>query len=598
MVSSKKAEAEKEQQAVAEAGCGGRRRADLDDGKNAGWFAGNIRRPFLERLKQTDKECHKTWLCCGGGGSDALSSEAYSRTSDNADPPADVEANRRRRRDNSTWRGLVALLAACVFSLCGSCIMWTTDAFDNFVANQMVLDQNKGTFAWWVTPPVSPWFRVYIWNYSNWEEFQQDPTIKLKLDEIGPFTYKEIITREEIKFDDKGLTIAYKEVRKYEFQPDRTVGDINATVLVPNLPFLGAKAKLGTSILGAPLAFGLKMFNMDSSFVSLRAHDFIWGYDDMLFQMSKLLPSDTNNMDRVGLVNGKLKPDELTILTGASDIDKLSYIVRYNKKASLNAWPDPACNTFEGSDGSLFPPRIVRARQPVYAFKPEACRLVKFVFDQSVMAQGIRANRYIVERNAFNSPRTFIDNLCFCNMTDLDECMPDGLFDTSPCTGAPTLISYPHFYLTDPSVAEPFEGMKPDKEEHDMLADVHPRLGMTLQGKSRLQLNVRVTKDLPHLRKGLVLPVAWFAEDLPPYETGFKILLLVASYLLDAVELTLLYVLPAVAIVTGVIIVRRLVLLRRATGAGGGVLWVADERGAYERPASYDNENADKTSCS
>lgn len=31
--------------------------------------------------------------------------------------------------------GLVALLAACIFSICGSCIMWSTDAFDNFVAN-------------------------------------------------------------------------------------------------------------------------------------------------------------------------------------------------------------------------------------------------------------------------------------------------------------------------------------------------------------------------------------------------------------------------------------------------------------------------------
>lgn len=126
-----------------------------------------------------------------------------------------------------------------------------------------------------------------------------------------------------------------------------------------------------------------------------------------------------------------------------------------------------------------------------------------------------------------------------------------GLF-CSDLTGAPTLISYPHFFLTDPKALEPFEGLHPDPEKHDMFADIHPvrlspslvasgrgvqsgcarragnpscsvaathnagnlfqRLGMTLMGRSRLQLNLRVTKDLPHLRKGLVLPVAWFAQ--------------------------------------------------------------------------------------
>ncbi|XP_026282563.1 platelet glycoprotein 4-like [Frankliniella occidentalis] len=579
----KRAEAEKEQ---------GRACAEREPVNNSGWFVGNIRRPFLETLKHTDKECRRTWLCCGGSESDAPS-EQYSKSGTASAKAGDLEANlRRRKRDSPRWRGLVALLAACVFSLCGSCIMWTTDAFHNFVANQMVLDENKGTFAWWVTPPVNPMFRVYIWNYSNWEEFQQDPSLKLKLDEIGPFAYKEIISREDIKFDDKGLTIAYKEARKYEYTPEKSGGDLNATVVVPNLPFFGAKAKL--DLLWGPVSMVLKTLRMDSPLVTLKAQDFIWGYDDELFRMSKLLPSDNVAMDRVGLLNGKLRPDDITILTGASDIDKLSYIVRYNKKANLNAWPEASCNSFEGSDGSLFPPRTIRARQPVYAFKPEACRLVKFVHDKNVMAQGIRAARYIVDRNAFNSPRTFKDNLCFCNKTDLNECAADGLFDTSPCTGAPTFISYPHFYLTDPAVAAPFEGMTPNAEEHDMSADIHPRLGMTLQGRSRLQLNVMVTKDLPHLRKGMVLPVAWFAEDLPPYETGFKVMILVASYLLDAIELVLLYVLPFVALVTAVVIVRRLLLLRRA----GTALCAADDRGAYERPVSYEDEAADKTYCS
>lgn len=123
-----------------------------------------------------------------------------------------------------------------------------------------------------------------------------------------------------------------------------------------------------------------------------------------------------------------------------------------------------------------------------------------------LQAQGVPTYRYIVDRDAFKSPRTNPDNLCFCNRTDLNQCPLDGLFDTSLCshgtcssraskpkdntrqklsngtthcrvvrpTGAPTLISYPHFYLTDPAAMEPFEGMQPNPDDHDMYADVHP----------------------------------------------------------------------------------------------------------------------------
>lgn len=55
---------------------------------------------------------------------------------------------------------------------------------------QMILDANKGTFGWWVTPPINPRFRVYIWNYTNWDEYTKDRSIKIKLKEIGPFTYR------------------------------------------------------------------------------------------------------------------------------------------------------------------------------------------------------------------------------------------------------------------------------------------------------------------------------------------------------------------------------------------------------------------------
>lgn len=56
----------------------------------------------------------------------------------------------------------------------------------------MILDQSKGSFDWWVNPPINPWFKVYIWNYTNWDEYMQNPDIKIKLQEVGPFTYRSV----------------------------------------------------------------------------------------------------------------------------------------------------------------------------------------------------------------------------------------------------------------------------------------------------------------------------------------------------------------------------------------------------------------------
>jgi hypothetical protein len=40
-------------------------------------------------------------------------------------------------------------------------------------------------------------------------------------------------------------------------------------------------------------------------------------------------------------------------------------------------------------------------------------------------------------------------------------------------TGAPIMMSFPHFYLGDPSLLETVQGLKPDPKKHDGYLDVH-----------------------------------------------------------------------------------------------------------------------------
>lgn len=53
---------------------------------------------------------------------------------------------------------------------------------------------------------------------------------------------------------------------------------------------------------------------------------------------------------------------------------------------------------------------------------------------------------------------------CYCATNN--TCPASGVRDVSPCNGSPALISWPHFYLADPSYREAVVGMNPDPEKH------------------------------------------------------------------------------------------------------------------------------------
>ena len=79
------------------------------------------------------------------------------------------------------------------------------------------------------------------------------------------------------------------------------------------------------------------------------------------------------------------------------------------------------------------------------------------------------------------------------------------------CQGAPTFLSYPHFYLA-PAQQRQFAGLQPDRlvslvrgvechclcrEAHRTFLGVEPNTGLSLQLHSRIQINVPVGSSRP-----------------------------------------------------------------------------------------------------
>lgn len=54
----------------------------------------------------------------------------------------------------------------------------------------MVLKNNSMSHTLWKNPPVQPLMKVHIFNYTNIKEYMSGNETKLKVTDIGPYTYR------------------------------------------------------------------------------------------------------------------------------------------------------------------------------------------------------------------------------------------------------------------------------------------------------------------------------------------------------------------------------------------------------------------------
>jgi hypothetical protein len=54
----------------------------------------------------------------------------------------------------------------------------------------MGLENNTLSYNLWVKPPVLPLVAIYVFNYTNAEEFEKGIHKKLVVEEVGPYVYR------------------------------------------------------------------------------------------------------------------------------------------------------------------------------------------------------------------------------------------------------------------------------------------------------------------------------------------------------------------------------------------------------------------------
>ncbi|KAK2503489.1 hypothetical protein MC885_010437 [Smutsia gigantea] len=344
----------------------------------------------------------------------------------------------------------VALLVARVFQ----------KAVDQTVQKNIVLRNGSETFDSWRKAPLPVYAQFYFFNVTNPEEILSGETPQLE--EVGPYTYRELRNKMDIQFGDNGTTVSAVSKKTYIFDRNQSVGDPTTDLIrTLNIPVLTAMNWAQIHFLRELIEALLEAYQQ-TLFVTHTVDELLWGYKDEIFSLINIFKPDISPY--FGLFYGG------TLFAGMKEGFLAIASIRTDPGIrSLDWWTTDRCNMINGTDGDSFHP-LISKDEVLYIFPSDFCRSVYITFSDFDSVQGLPAFRYEVPKEILANTS---ENAGFC--IPKGNCLGSGVLNISTCkNGAPIVISFPHFYQADERFVSAIEGMHPNKEYHESFVDINP----------------------------------------------------------------------------------------------------------------------------
>ncbi|XP_017769336.1 PREDICTED: scavenger receptor class B member 1 [Nicrophorus vespilloides] len=463
-----------------------------------------------------------------------------------------------------TSKFLVMGISGTLMALCGFLIYYF-DPLNVIIKAFAVLAPNSILFKIWSKPPYEINVNVYIFNITNSKEFLENGD-KLQLEQIGPYVYQEIITNTDGHFNDNG-TITFAPKRHLVFKRELSVGDTKEDrIIAANIPLLGISSSLKDKSFFVNFVVANIATALDSQiFLELTIDEYLWGYDDKLVDLANKALPNWINFPRFGIMDRMMALDNasnvVTIKTKSdvqmrnsyqseSEREMLYTISEFNGSPGLHHWgfkdddweSNSKCNTVEGVfvEG-LFTPDM-DLNNTLRLYRRAFCRPVDFRFEKKEVFKGYDANVFRVDPLFLARPEENPDNACYCYK---GKCPKKGLSYLTPCYyDIPVAISQPHYLNSDPSLSEQVIGMEPNVELHDSTLKVHSQLGVPLEAKLRIQINLEIDTRLNNRCKpmnGLTLPLFWLELDIVDLPTQVDWILYMLYNILPISQIVLMW---------------------------------------------------------
>ncbi|XP_015598597.1 protein croquemort isoform X2 [Cephus cinctus] len=418
-------------------------------------------------------------------------------------------------------------------------ILWP-NLFTSILFRKLILSPTSMSFGIWKETPIPMYLEIYLFNWTNADNFSSTATTKPNFVELGPYVFKEVDYKVNEVWHDNG-TVTFQQKRIWHFEESMSKGSLldkvtNLNVIATTIAYsIRHRSPLVRQFVNT-----LIRTTGETRITTKTAGELLFdGYKDPLLEMGLALNYSGIPYDKFGWFydrnNSETYDGTFNMFTGATDVHKMGVIEKWNYSNTTEF--SGYCGILNGTNGDLWPP--LPDNKTVSIFSSDLCTSLSLTMENTTVYQGLVGNKYISDNNIFDNGTNVPSRKCFCEGV---ECQPSGVLNVSECRfGAPAFISLPHFYLADESYRDSITGMNPDKEKHEFSITLEPTTGVPLQIRAMLQINVLVQPDnamslFRNIPKTYV-PMMWFKQEAD----------LSSNY---ASQITFLLILPTLGYVT------------------------------------------------
>ncbi|XP_053605699.1 lysosome membrane protein 2-like [Plodia interpunctella] len=365
--------------------------------------------------------------------------------------------------------------------------------------------------------------RAFLFNVTNAERFLSGEDKNLKVEEVGPFTYKEIRSQDDLVLREADHTMSYSPHTKTVFIPEESVSDPNeTTVVMPNIAMLSMTSMVSTFPYFTRMGYNFLVNQINSRpFRTMTAYEYLWGYNEKLITLGNRFLPGWISFGKMGIMDRMYDNSvHYRIDLGAGHYDKFE-IKAMNGYDRLTFWDDPEnntkskCNSFENAyEGISYPSRMT-PKHEVRIYRNVLCRFLELDYVESrTMQENSEGLVYRISNRTFTHNE---DTMCLCRK---GMCI-EGMSDLSPCFySLPLTLSAAHFTGANPKIYDRVEGLQPDEKRHESYFIIEPKLGIVLSTKFSVQVNI-VVKDVsfnPAAKRfsNMNVPVGYFNIVQPP----------------------------------------------------------------------------------
>ncbi|XP_059054608.1 lysosome membrane protein 2-like [Achroia grisella] len=436
---------------------------------------------------------------------------------------AHITRNRRLNPPNSSRKKLLICFFIGISSLVIATLLVTIDPV--LVIAQFIsrIEKNTVIYNALSTELRGVFVGTYLFNVTNPKEFLSGQDEKLKVEEIGPFTYQELRSQEGLELGTDEGVMRYSPKTRTEFIPEKSIGDPKDVIVsMPNIAYLSMTSMVSTMPYFSRLGFNLLTMRLNSQPIrNMTAYDYLWGYNEDLITLGNTILPGWISFGKMGILDRMYDNTvDYRIELGATNANKFD-IKKMNGHDRLTAWDytdgnrKSKCNEFRNAYEGIGYPANMSPDREIRIYRNVLCRFLELDYVETrPMKPGINSLVYTISNRTFTlNP----DTECLCQK---GMCI-EGISDLSPCFyGLPLSLSAAHFTGANPKLYSHIDGLKPDLNRFSSEFVIEPKIGMVLDTFFTVQVNI-VVKDVRFNAatskfSDIVIPVAYFRIYQPP----------------------------------------------------------------------------------